>query len=117
MKKARKPLARGLFGKLFAGKRDQKKVKSIHDGSLDAGGRGGDAQQLVALNALKDGERKDCRFDAAGRAGDSSDDRRGGGFIDVLESGEVILSALATTSPSPVCVNHCTRPRLWVLRR
>jgi len=84
VEKARKPLARGLFGKLFAGKRDQKKVKSSHDGSLDAGRGGGDAQQLAAL---KDGERRYCRFDAAGRAGD-----------DVLESGEVTLNALAPLS-------------------
>jgi hypothetical protein len=102
VEKARRPLARGLFGKLFAGKRDQKKVESSHDGILDAGRRGEDAQQLVAL---KHGERRDCRFDAAGRAGD-----------DVLESGEVILNALAP-SPSPVCVNHYIRPCLWVLRR
>ena len=102
VEKARKPLARGLFGKLFAGKRDQKKVKSSHDGSLDAGRGGGDAQQLAAL---KDGERRYCRFDAAVRAGD-----------DVLESGEVTLNALAPLS-HPCVRKPYVKPCLCVLRR
>jgi len=58
----RKPLARGLFGKLFAGKKDQTKIKGSAGMGLESRGTGGDGDEFhlgAFETALEDGARRD----------------------------------------------------------